>query len=182
MDLPTPSVGIVFDIDALGGGFYGSAAWRLFMRHFRPTDFPACSLLEGDTNASLSGRAREFCIAVSGPSLDPAAVKGIFGAVAAKGLAPPARRFIDKPQLGSEPLVIRGRIDDFGSFITAEWTRVDHDLCKEAGWSYRPQRVSGDPPLDLAKELKELSRPTRAHHATRGKGAGELRRWWQFWK
>jgi hypothetical protein len=159
MRLPFPGIGIVFDIDALGGGFYGYQAWRIFMRHVDPSKITACILMEGDTNATLNGRAREFCIAVYGMNLDPGYIKKVFGDLNEKGLAPKNRRFIEKPELDSEPLPKRGMIDAFGIFTTEAWTRIDHDLCKEAGWRYKPESIPDDLPPELRGELDNLMKP-----------------------
>lgn len=145
MGLPFPGVGIIFNIDDLGGGYYGPKAWRIFMRHLDPTQIPACTLMEGDTNATLEGHAREFCIAIYG-LIDVDYIKGLFADLQDKGLAKKSHRFIEKSQLDSEPLVHRGRIDASGAFVTESWARVDHDLCKEVGWRYRPENIPDDLP------------------------------------
>jgi hypothetical protein len=59
-----PKTGVRFDIDGLGGGFYGAAAYTLpFDAADRATPREVRSF-EGDTNATLAGDARIYCIAV----------------------------------------------------------------------------------------------------------------------
>jgi hypothetical protein len=67
-------VGIIFDIDGLGGGFYGAVAWRIFMHNLNPGSIKGCSLKEGDTNETIYGKRREYCIAVLGENLDEKAI------------------------------------------------------------------------------------------------------------
>jgi hypothetical protein len=152
------SIGVVFDIDALGSGFYGASAWRAFMRHVRPENINGCSLKEGDTQGTLSGSRREFCIAVEGPGLDVDAIKKTFEQSSEKGLASATRRFIFKPQLESEPLVAAGYIDAHGRMVQDEWNRSFHDRCKDCGWGYAPISVPEDLPPELRVELEDLKK------------------------
>lgn len=177
MSSSLPGVGIVFDIETLGGGFYGAKAWRIVMKHLQPSRLTGCVLKEGDTNAALSRRNNEFCIAMYGTGLDVNYVKGIFADLDEKGLAPKSRRFIEKPQLDSEPLVLTGTIDTSGRLIQDSWTRVTHDLCKETGWGYNPKSVPNDLPAELQSELKELIKAPKASTE-----AQPPKKWWQFWK
>ncbi len=154
--LPFPGIGIVFDIDALGGSYYGYQAWRIFMKRMPQARIRNTVLKEGDTRETLAGAANEFCIAVYGPLLNPEHVRQAFESLADKGLAPVERRFIMKPPLDGEPLPVRGRIDIHGHFVTDEWMRVDHDLCKEAHWKYRPAKVPAELPEHLQSELKKM--------------------------
>ena len=202
MGLPLPGIGVVFDIDELGGGFYGYQAWKIFMKHLDPSRLRGSTLLEGDTNETLGGGAREFCIAVYGVD-DTAYVKGAFADLEEQGLARAECRFIEKPQLDSEPLVDRARVDGDGFFVTQSWTRVDHDLCKGTGWGFKPGSFPDDLPPELAEELQNLMKGAiteavgkdqeevdaavegRADEAEAKASPGVApvrRRWWQFWK
>ncbi len=156
MKFPFPGIGIVFDIEGLGGGFYGNRAWRLFMKHFKPDRLGVCILLEGDTAATLSGQANEFCIGIYGPNLDLNYIRETIESLDEPGLAPMHRRFIEKLALDMQPLPIRGNIDAFGCLVTEQWTRIDHDLCKEAGWRYNPKEVLPSIEPSLQAELKQL--------------------------
>jgi hypothetical protein len=154
------SIGLVFDIDELGGGFYAASAWRVFMQHVRPETITGCSLKEGDTQETLSGRRREFCIAVEGSGLDIDAIRKTFEQSSEKGLASPNRRFIFSPQLDSEPLVAAGCIDAQGRIIQGEWNRGFHDRCKDCGWGYAPTSVPKGLPSELRAELEDLKKRT----------------------
>ncbi len=149
-------IGVVFDIDALGGGFYGSKAWRIFMRNLRPERIVGCNLREGDTRETLSGNRREFCIAVWGIDVDTEAIRSAFATCSETGLAALERRFISSPQLDSEPLVEAGRIDAEGRLVQDEWSRMFHDRCKDCGWGYAPRSVSYELSPELKAELEAL--------------------------
>jgi hypothetical protein len=161
-------IGVVFDIDASGGGFYGDAAWRILMKNLRPENITGCMLREGDTSETLNGRRREFCIGIFGIGLDIEVVKATFAYSSEKGLAVQNRRFILSPRLDSEPLAQVGMIDSFGRLVEEKWSRIFHDRCKDYGWAYAPKKVT----LDLSAELKtELN-------VLRGKAS---KPWWKFW-
>jgi len=149
-------VGVVFDIDALGGGLYGYEAWRIFMRALRPEKILGCRLREGDTSETLNGHRREFCIAVYGAGSDVDAVKQAFEASSEKGLAEPCRRFIVGARLESEPLADAGAIDTAGRLVQDSWTRFVHDECKAGGWGYAPRRVTVELSPELTAELEAL--------------------------
>ena len=152
-------IGIVFDIDALEGGFYGSKAWRVFMRNLRPERISGCTLREGDTSATLNGNRREFCIAVSGSGLDTDSIKSTFARCSETGLASLQRRFILGAQLDSEPLMEAGRVDAEGRLVQDEWSRMFHDRCKDCSWGYAPRTYPKDLPKELLSELQLMMKP-----------------------
>ncbi len=136
--IPLHDLGVVFNIDGLGGGFYGSKAWRIFMEHVNPDSIAPCILKHGDTKATLNGVAGQYCIAICCATRDLNQLKLVFTQLEHEGLEPINRRFIEKTALNSEPLVIKGRIDAEGRLVTDEWDQGDHDRCKEKGWKYAP--------------------------------------------
>jgi hypothetical protein len=178
----------VFDIDALGGGIYGYEAWCIFMRNLRPDHIIGCDLREGDTNETLFGSRREFCIAVFGSGLDVEPIKAAFTLCSEKGLAPPDRRFILSPQLDREPLVDAGMIDSTGRLVQREWTRFVHDECIKGGWGYAPRKVTVELSPELKAELKALQEKTVTESGTTGRKQGVVSQphaskpWWKFWQ
>jgi hypothetical protein len=123
-------VGVLFDIDGLGGGFYGKAAYRILFRHLDRSALRGASFRDGDTAATLAGDARIYCIVVETP--DAAVIADIetrLAAAADPGLCPPDRRFLrDAAAIKAEPLVFAGRVDEHGmlvqcdtSWIIAAW-------------------------------------------------------------
>lgn len=159
MRFPFPGIGVVFDIDGLGSGYYGYRAWQLLMKHLDPKRLAACILVEGDTAATLRGQANEFCIGIYGLMLDLNYIRETFENMDELGLAPVHRRFIEKIALDEQPLPIKGQIDAFGRLSTDQWTRTDHDLCKESDWGYYPKKVLSDLEPSLCTELEQLKRP-----------------------
>ena len=162
MRFPFPGIGVVFDIDGLGGGYYGYRAWKIFMKNIDQKRLGVCILVEGDTAATLNGQANEFCIGVYGPTIDLSYIREIFEAINDPGLSPFHRRFIEKIVLDEQPLSIKGQLDVFNRLVTGDWTRIDHDLCKEAGWSYCPEYIPPHLEPSLYQELEDLKRPTFA--------------------
>jgi hypothetical protein len=174
------AIGIVFDIDELGGGFYGSTAWRILMRNLKQSQIKDCVLKEGDTNATLSGSRREFCIAITGQNLNIENIRTCFQNCTEKGLAKIERRFLVGSTVVSEPLTLTGTIDSKGRLVVDEWTRVFHDRCKDCGWKYFPKKVSADIPKELKQELKTLMSNEPSTLLNVDKGFSK-RPWWKFW-
>ena len=164
-------VGVVFDIYALGGGFYGAKSWEIFMRSLRPEKIAGCTLRSGDTSETMKGGKREFCIAMFGDKLNVEDVKDIFANSAEKGLAASDRRFMLGPQLDSESFAETGTIDPVGRLVQNEWARAFHDRCKKFDWGYIPNKM----PADLSPELKtELD-------LLQSKIVNVKKPWWKFW-
>lgn len=123
-------LGVLFDIDALGGGFYGKAAYRLLFRRLDRSALRGASFRDGDTSATLAGDARIYCIAIESPN---AAVitdsETRLTAATDPGLCPVDRRFLrDVAAIKAEPLVFSSRVDEHGmlvqcdtSWIIAAW-------------------------------------------------------------
>jgi hypothetical protein len=158
---PFPGIGVVFDIDGLSGGFYGNAAWHIFAAAIPATSLPNCILVEGDTAATLARRANEFCIGVYGDRAAIDLVRATFERADIPGLAAFHRRFISKTALDQQPLPTKGVID-LGRLVTDSWNRIDHDLCKEAGWGYSPRQIPDDLDEKLQAELADLMLPRLA--------------------
>ena len=156
MRFPFPGIGIVFDIEGLGGGYYGYRALQIFMKHLDPKRLSTCILVLGDTAATLNGKANEYCTGIYGMMLDINYIRETFENINDSGLASVHRRFIEKFALDAQPFPILGRIDGFGRLVTEHWMRTDHDLCKEMGWGYCPEKVPGDLDKSLRTELEEL--------------------------
>jgi hypothetical protein len=157
MTRPLNELGIVFNIDDLGGGGYGSKAWHIFMKNVDPNSIAPCILKHGDTRQTLNGSKIEYCIAVYSTILDLNPLALVFKQLSVKGLAPISSRFIEGQALYSEPLVLKGRIDATGRLVTDEWNRGDHDLCKETKWSYAPLKIPVDLQSDLRAELDKMT-------------------------
>lgn len=107
-------LGILFDIDDLGGGFYGYAAYKILFSSIERSRLRGCTILDGDTTATLNGNARIYCIAIHFP--DPAqlaAVKTMLSRSGVRGLVPLSSRFIEGTRVLQEPLVQAGVIDEY---------------------------------------------------------------------
>ena len=118
-------IGILFDIDELGGGFYGYASYKIFFGALDTSKLLGCLLRDGDTTATLQGRARQCCISVEFPDASKIeAVKDALGKSTAKGLLPPSSRFLEDALVRLEPLVFAGRISSTGELTDCETSWV----------------------------------------------------------
>lgn len=123
-------LGILFDIDQLGGGFYGYAAYQIFFDALNTHQLVGCVLYHGDTNATLQGSANQYCIAIA--SVDETEIdlmRDVFWAYHAKGLLPLPIRFLEHDQVSQEPLIPAGFITSAGvvgdrtGWITEAWEK-----------------------------------------------------------
>jgi len=119
-------LGILFDIEKLGEGFYGYAAFQIFFDALDTRQLAGCALYHGDTNATLHGGSNEYCIAIASrdeKKID--LVRNAFWSYHAKGLLPLPIRFLEHDQVRQEPLIPVGFILPNGELIgeteTAVW-------------------------------------------------------------
>src|ERR1035437_3772452 len=100
-------LGILFDIDALGGGLYGYAAYKVLFSAIDSRQLAGCTLYDGDTNATLRGGARQYCIAIdsSNPKVLDLAKRMIVESKEPSLLSAAARIMTDAT-VRSEPLVL----------------------------------------------------------------------------
>jgi hypothetical protein len=203
MSFPFPGIGILFDIDKLGGGYYGYKAWQIFMRHVSSDELSACVLVEGDTLAQRGPLANLFCIGIYGLTADLRKIRERFEQLDEPGLAAMPARTVEKAVLDALPLPIRCNIDAFGRMTTDQWARIDHDLCWNSGWAYGPKQVPADLDENLRAQLQQMKTerpmemmtkgrhanpPEKAESAMASGGAHQpspqpkRRSWWRFWK
>ena len=122
-----PMLGILFDIDELGGGLYGYAAYQILFNAVDTRELAGCDISDGDTAATLAGRANHYCIAIGSP--DPsklALVKSALATCDVKGLLPPESRFLEDAEAAREPLVLAGSFTTSGELVgcTMGWIRA----------------------------------------------------------
>jgi hypothetical protein len=128
-------LGILYNIDELGGGFYGWKAYSILFRALDPKRLTGCSLLDGDTSETLAGGAREYCIAIHSP--DPAKidyVREVLLAASDPGLLPPDRRFL-QGDVRTQPLVPAGEIDSEGRLVVREGSMIGEGWTEGTEWT-----------------------------------------------
>lgn len=140
-------IGVLFDIDELGGGMYGWKAYRILFASLDPQRLRGCSLHDGDVNATIAGLAQLYCIVVR--SSDPRAIHHVRQAMSSRadaGLLPADLRLVDGEITRVEPLVPAGAVDRAGRLVV----RPDDMLAGMAterpgqdGWTV----VTGEPPF-----------------------------------
>jgi hypothetical protein len=166
-----PQIGILFDIDELGGGVYGYKAYKIFFDALDPRDIPGCTITDGDTNETLAGRARHFCIALeslSQSSIDK--VKAAFSKSTAKGLLPVTSRFLDEARVKREPLPLSFRINKSGDLVDVKYSF--------AGEALEECRKNRQQDAASAPTLTETSPRLRDSEVDMKKP----RKWWHFWR
>ena len=127
-------IGIVFDIDELGGGFYGLTAYKVLFQSLDPNRLKGCTLRDGDTAETLAGRARHYCIAFQ--STDSATIQYVHDTLAnaqEKGLLPAGRRFIEATS--QQPLVLAGVIDSDGRLVVKEGSMIGPGWVEGTEWT-----------------------------------------------
>lgn len=162
-------LGILFDIDSLDGGFYGYKAYKALFQVLTLADLAGCTLLDGDTTATLRGQRRDYCIAVDAPSA--AQLERVRQALlrsSAPGLRPAGSRFLDDAAVSREPLVLAARVTYTGDLM--QYTGWVREAWKAAGEERRAAvpAAPGQPPAAPAPA---------AHDAPAAR-----REWWRFWK
>ncbi|MGH2812766.1 MAG: hypothetical protein ACRDI1_08665 [Actinomycetota bacterium] len=144
--IPTPAVGVRFDIDRLGGGAYGLEAWKIFWKAVPRRVIAGALLYEGDTNATLSGAERVFVIAVH--HSDVTALQRVAGAL---NTSREYQAVAGSPDLSwnetvaSEPLPEAGRLDGRGALIGGFWAKTALDAVK-GGEAAEPDVAPEMPP------------------------------------
>jgi hypothetical protein len=113
-------IGVVFDVEELElqSALYGRAAYKLLFEAIDTRQIPGCSLLDGDTRATLGGSANHYCIAID--TVDPNQITVIKNALENSdepALLPPSTRFLDDPLVRREPLVHAADINAQGELV-----------------------------------------------------------------
>jgi hypothetical protein len=110
-------IGILFDINKLGGGFYGYSAFKIFFDVIDPHKIAISTIYHGDI--LLKNRETDvYCIAVQ--SFEMARIVYIRDTMLKRndnGLLSVEQRFIEGNFILNLPLVTAGRIDLNGKFI-----------------------------------------------------------------
>src|SRR5688572_28559772 len=120
--------GFAFDIDLLGGGLYGATAYKLLFDIVGRDVFRNCRFFDGDTNETLSGSARRYCIAIEADdSLVLELAKRLMLRATDARLLPSRDRVLDETAIRGAPPVYAawvdqaGRIDSETSWIVQAW-------------------------------------------------------------
>lgn len=103
-----PQLGILFDAQKLGSGFYGYTAFRILFTVAPPRDLAGCALYHGEVG---DGRNRPYCISIE--SDQPAVISRLrqaFASSMARGLMPHGERFLEGVALQEEVLALAARV------------------------------------------------------------------------
>lgn len=128
-------IGILFDIDGLGTSSYGEAAYRILFNSLDQSRMTMCLFHDGDTNATLAGRDRVYCIAIQATRRNVISyVREVLSTRTDPGLLPPHRRFLDGAVVANEPVVLAGGVGRTGMFAVFEDDLIQPSWVTGTGW------------------------------------------------
>jgi len=114
-------LGILFNIEELGGGLYGYEAYKGFFETMDTRKIPGAVLYDGDMRATLSGGQNAYCIALeSNDEKVLADIEKKFTLSTARGLAPAGERFLKGERAESEPLAPAAQVGPNGELLNCK--------------------------------------------------------------
>jgi hypothetical protein len=128
-------IGVLFDIDALGSSSYGQQAYRIVFASLDPHRITRSLVYDGDTNATIAGIERSYCIAFqvsSRPQLDY--IRDTMAGRTDPGLRPAHCRFLEGQVIKREPLVSSGAVNPDGIFAIWENDLVQPSWAEGTAW------------------------------------------------
>lgn len=134
-------IGILFDIDDLGGGSYGWKAYKILFNNLDPHKLTGCSLHDGDTSETLQEEVRIYCIAIQ--TVDESKIEYIretFRKCNDKGLLSPDQRFLESSVTDEEPLVLAGYIDLAGNLVVDAYSMIGEGWTKGTKWTLKRKK------------------------------------------
>jgi hypothetical protein len=167
-------LGILFDAQKLGAGFYGYTAFRILFTIVPPGELAGCSLYHGEIG---DGRNRPYCIAIE--SNDRALLMRVKSAAAqslARGLMPLAERFAEDATLREEVLALATRITPNGDIVDCQsrwlqeaWVRA---MGQSASAVLEPTKPHYPAPLPAAPGSASPQAPSAPATPTKARSNG----------
>ena len=167
-----PTLGIRFDIEKAGGGYYGMTCWEVFWRVVDVKKLAGALLCEGDTNATLQDKENVYCLAIQ--STNANILREIRAALESSpefNKVASSPRFIENEQVWREPLPDRGRVDASGSLVGREYTPY-----AALNAVQEEQRQAQSAPMIQTQSAAENP------NATSPARKPPTKKWWQFWR
>lgn len=151
-----PQLGILFDTQKLGAGFYGYTSFRILFSVLKTSDLAGCSLHHGVVDED--GR-QTYCIAVETElARGLTQIRQKVKASVARGLLPPESRFLDERDLEAEQLSFVASVSDSGELYNcrSRWLLEVWDRSQTA---MRPVAAAAIPVVSLATETARPQPP-----------------------
>ncbi|MBL8211329.1 MAG: hypothetical protein JNK87_11485 [Bryobacterales bacterium] len=154
-----PQLGILFDAQKLGSGFYGYTAFRILFTAIPQQDLAGCNLYHGEIG---EGRLRPYCIAIESehPGQLPR-IRQVMANSMARGLLPINQRFLDGSDLQDEVLALAARITNEGDIADTQsrwlqeaWQRAQGQVSLHASGEPRPATQHARPPQESRPQPK----------------------------
>jgi tetratricopeptide (TPR) repeat protein len=169
-----PSIGILFDIQALGSALYGRSAYEILFEIIGGPLLSGCRLSDGDVNA------QEYCIALQcEDAARLAEMRRLLAASTRLGLSASDRRLLTGEQVEQLPLVTAARFNSSGDLSDCEtfWVRDAWERASRSGTLLGPSSPAGGPATASVRggtldETGTVERSVEAHQAARSVAAG----------
>ncbi len=143
-----PQVGILFDSQKLGPGFYGYTAFRILFTVAPSRELAGSTLYHGEIG---DGPMRPYCIAIEAESAALVGrIRHIFASSMARGLMPAEERFVDELALQEEVLAMAARITSAGEMVDC------HSRWLQEAW----QRGQGYGSVAASEPARAATRPS----------------------
>lgn len=163
-DKTSPALGILWAIENVASAGYGLESWKIFWRVVPAQRLAGATLYEGDTDSTLRGGQRLYCIGLGHPSaavpgdiremLDESAEYRLVSA-SSLNISDPTPNFLEGEALAREPLVEMGWVDPNGQVAGEGWAAPAFEAV-----SSEPTDVDG-----LIVALRDLDDGLRNHAA-----------------
>jgi hypothetical protein len=138
------TIGLLFNIDRLGGGLYGAAACKILFEYLDPARLAGCRFGDGDTSRPLASMSGDYCIAIRAPSPEAVAyIRATMRQCPEPGLLRGEARFVEWAALTQEPLVYLGTVDESGVLVVPEDGMLYAAYARGTRWRTRIQSGFG---------------------------------------
>jgi len=133
-------IGILFNIDDLGGGFYGWKAFKIIFQNLDPQRLTGCIIYDGDTTETLAGEAKIYCIVFQTQMESQIKyIRDVFLKHNDKGLLPRDQRLLEGSLTDKEPLVLSGQIDSDGNLVVGIDSMIGEGWVTGTKWTVKKE-------------------------------------------
>ncbi len=113
-----PQLGILFDIQKLGNGFYGYSCFRILFSVLKASELAACTLSHGVLERD--GR-RIYCVSIESVRLRSLmTMRHRLSASVARGLMPLDSRFVEEDDLYGDELALAASVSETGELMNCQ--------------------------------------------------------------
>jgi hypothetical protein len=131
-------VGILFDVEGLGGGFYRYSAFQIFFKTVPPEKAKNCAIYDGDMLGS-SGDPTPYGIVLQSIDQDQTvAIKELFEKLDDSGLLPRSKRLVEGRNIANKNHLVKlGDVDNEGILYVKNGSGVGQSWAKGTNWEIK---------------------------------------------